>query len=138
MLPMRMRKLFRFVLLAFCAGAQAQIFEGRQLVDASLLADVDAIVPGQKFAVGLRLVAQAGWHTYWQYPGDSGMATRIDWQLPPSFRAGEIQWPVPQKIVEEGDLWTYAYPGEVLLLVELTAPEKIAETSITLHAHPHW
>src|SRR5581483_11057063 len=53
-------------------------------------------------------------------------------------RAGEIQWPVPQKIVEEGDLWTYAYPGEVLLLVELTAPEKIAETSITLHAHPHW
>ena len=121
-----------------CAPAFAQMHDGKELVQATLLADRDAVVPGQKFTAGLLLKMQPGWHTYWQYSGDSGMPTRIDWQLPPGFVAREIQWPIPEKIIEPGGLWTYAYRDEVLLLVEITPPAQLAQKSITLTAHARW
>jgi DsbC/DsbD-like thiol-disulfide interchange protein/cytochrome c biogenesis protein CcdA len=127
-----------FLLSGFCATASAQMRDGKQLVQADLLANVDAVVPGKPFTVGLRLRMQPGWHTYWKYSGDSGMPTRLDWQLPPGFKAGEIQWPIPEKTIEPGDLWTYAYHDEVLLMVEITPPVQIAEKQVTLKAKASW
>src|SRR5215210_5687367 len=95
-----------FVLLllvaAFAAPATAQIHQGQELVKAELIADTNAVVPGKPFTAGLLLRMVPGWHTYWQNSGDSGMPTRIEWQLPPGFKAGEIQWPLPEKTIEEG------------------------------------
>ena len=51
-------------------------------VKAELVAATDAIVPGQPLQLGLRLKHEKEWHTYWQVPGDSGLPTRIEWQLP--------------------------------------------------------
>lgn len=106
--------------LVFAGAASAQVYEGKRIVEASLVADTDAIVPGRPFTVGLLLKMAPGWHTYWQYSGDAGIPTKIDWQLPPGFHAGEIQWPLPEKVTEEGDLVTYGYSNEVMLLVEIT------------------
>lgn len=135
-----LKKLLALFLIAsgFCATVSAQMHDGKQLVQADLLANVDGIVPGKPFTVGLRLRMQPGWHTYWQYSGDSGMPTNIKCELPPGFKAGEIQWPIPEKTIEPGDLWTYAYHDEVLLLVEITPPAQIAEKQVTLKAHASW
>ncbi len=140
MLNVVMRKILLLLaaLLFFGRAGESQIYEGRELVRASLIADVDAIVPGKKFTVGLLLKMEPDWHTYWQYPGDAGMPTRIDWDLPPGFRADAIQWPLPEKVVEPGDLWTYAYRDEVLLLVEIMPPSKVPQKTVTLKAHAHW
>src|ERR1700721_519533 len=105
---MRVLKTLLLILLASAALCHAQMFEGHQLVTAQLLADSDAVVPGRPVTIGLHLQAQPGWHTYWQYSGDAGIPTRIDWTLPPGFQAGAIQWPLPEKLTEEGDLQTYA------------------------------
>jgi thiol:disulfide interchange protein DsbD len=126
------------ILTGLRTPASAQIHNGVRVVEASLIADTDAIVPDKKFTAGLLLKMSPGWHTYWQYSGDSGIPTKIDWQLPPGFKAGEIQWPLPEKITEEGDLQTYAYRDEVLLLVEITPPEKIDDQKITLAAKASW
>ena len=83
-----------FLLMA-ARPAEAQVYQGKVLVKASLLADTSAIVPGQAFQVGVLLEMAPGWHTYWQYSGDAGLPTSIDWELPPGFTAGPIQWPVP-------------------------------------------
>src|SRR2546430_1851196 len=101
------QKMFALFLVAMCGTASAQIFEGKQLVEPALIANVNSVVPGQKFSVGVRLKMHPGWHTYWQYSGDSGMPTSVDWELPPGFGASAIQWPLPEKMIVEGDLWTY-------------------------------
>jgi DsbC/DsbD-like thiol-disulfide interchange protein len=82
---------------ALCAPPilRAQMFDGRQLVEAKLLADTTAVVPGQPFTAGLLLKMAPGWHTYWQFPGDAGIPTEIKWNLPPGWKSGPIQWPVP-------------------------------------------
>ena len=38
---------------------------------------------GQSLMLGLLLKHQPGWHTYWLNPGDSGLATQLNWTLPP-------------------------------------------------------
>jgi len=51
-------------------------------VKAELIAASDAAVAGQPLQVGVRLVHDDEWHTYWQVPGDSGLPTQINWSLP--------------------------------------------------------
>jgi thiol:disulfide interchange protein/DsbC/DsbD-like thiol-disulfide interchange protein len=140
-----MRNLPRFprltAALALCllvaAPLRAQIYEGKKLVDASLVANTTSIVPGQPFQVGLLLEMAPKWHTYWQYSGDAGLPTRIDWELPPGFRAGPIQWPAPEAKLEPGDIQTYAYSDRVLLLVEIEPPANISG-EVRLNAKASW
>ncbi len=98
------------------AGALVQT----ERVRAELLAHApDGVAAGRTVWVGLRLQHQPHWHTYWKNPGDSGLPTQLQWTLPPGVLAGDIAWPVPQKI-PVGDLANYGYEGDVLLPVALT------------------
>jgi len=75
--------------------------------------------PGQTVWVGLQIRHKPEWHTYWKNSGDSGLPTQLQWTLPAGVTAGEIQWPLPQKI-RIGTLANYGYEGTVLLPVQLT------------------
>ena len=70
----------------------------------------------QTFWLGLHIQHQPHWHTYWQNPGDSGLPTRLQWQLPAGLQAGEIAWPLPKKI-PIGTLANYGYENSLLLTV---------------------
>ncbi|HXY60332.1 MAG TPA: protein-disulfide reductase DsbD domain-containing protein [Chthoniobacterales bacterium] len=124
------------ILLAF--SARAQNYQGKELVKASLVADTPAVVPGKSFNVGLLLRMAPGWHTYWKYSGDAGLPTEIKWNLPPGWKVGEIQWPIPLKTIDPGDILTYGYQDEVLLIQEITPPAKIEDPSIKLSAQADW
>jgi thiol:disulfide interchange protein DsbD len=124
-------------LLLLLLPARAQIHEGVELVRATLLADTTAIVPGQPFHAGVLLEMAPGWHTYWQYSGDSGLPTRIDWKLPPGFEAGPIEWPAPEAKLEPGDIQTYGYSGSVLLAARITPPATLPPNT-TLRAKTSW
>jgi DsbC/DsbD-like thiol-disulfide interchange protein len=43
--------------------SSAQLYQGQKLVEATLVADTTAIVPGQTFRLGLLLRMAPGWHT---------------------------------------------------------------------------
>ncbi len=118
--------------------ARAQTYEGRELVKAELLADSAAIVPGKSFTVGLHLHMVPGWHTYWKFPGDAGIPTEIKWNLPPGWKVGEIQWPIPLKLSEPGDIQIYGYHDEVLLMQEITPPASVTEPLVRLSAETNW
>lgn len=126
--------------MGILAGAgRAQVYEGKTLVEARLLADTTAIVPGQPFRVGLGLRMAPGWHTYWQYAGDAGIATSLRWTLPPGFGVGPIEWPLPRRIVEPGDIQVYAYKGEVLLTQTVVPPADLAPgATVDLKAVAAW
>ncbi len=105
----------------------------------SLLADVTSIQPGTPFTVGVLMKMDKGWHTYWQNSGETGLPTEIDWTLPKGFAAGPIQWPLPHKYNESGDVLTYGYEDETMLLAQITPPPVLsAGTSVTLKATVSW
>ncbi len=109
-----------------------------ELVKADLLADASAVVAGKPLTVGLRLQMAPEWHTYWQYSGDAGLPTKITWQLPEGFKAGPIQWPLPERIVSPGDIINYGYSNETMLLVEITPPANLPPGEVTLKAKADW
>lgn len=118
------------------AGAPAEE-PARSHVRASLLAEADAVRPGRPLLVGVRLEMEKGWHTYWKNPGDSGLATRVRWQLPEGFAAGEIQWPRPLRF-STGPLVSYGYEHDVLLLVEVRVPAQVPGREVRLAARVDW
>jgi thiol:disulfide interchange protein DsbD len=124
--------------LAFPFLASAQVYQGVTLVQPRLLADTTAIVPGQPFRVGLALKMAPTWHTYWQYAGDAGIPTRIDWKLPPGFAVGPLEWPLPEAILEPGDIEVYAFGDEVLLLQTIRPPANLPPGDVKLDAHAAW
>jgi len=102
------------------------------------VADTTAIIPGQTFRIGLLLRMAPGWHTYWENPGDSGLATKFEPQLATGFVAGPIAWPLPQRIIEPGDIQVYAYKGEILLVRTITPPATLAAPEINIPAKSTW
>ena len=107
-------------------------------VQAELGSVVTSIQPGTSFWVVLHLRMPAGWHTYWQNPGDAGLATAMHWLLPAGFAAGDMVWPYPQRL-PVGPLMNYGYEGAVSLLTQITAPADLPPgQQVTLRAETTW
>ena len=125
-------------LFAFASQSPAQVYQGKELVKAELLADTSAIVPGKPFTIGLLLRMAPHWHTYWAFSGDAGLPTELKWKLPSGWKVGEIQWPIPLKTIDPGDIETYGYENEVLLMQEITPPQKLDNPTAKLSSEANW
>nr|WP_315262908.1 thioredoxin family protein [uncultured Limnohabitans sp.] len=95
---------------------------------------------GQPVWVGLQLTHQPEWHTYWRNPGDSGLPTQIELNLPAGITAGEVQWPLPHKL-KAGNLTNYGFEKTVLLAVPLTVTPAFkpnASQTLDLQVRANW
>src|SRR5271156_5256754 len=110
----------------------------KDLVRAELVAEKASIAPAATLWVDLHLAIKPGWHVYWRNPGDSGLPTTIDWNLPSGFSAGGISWPVPEHFVQ-GGIGNYGYARSADLLVPITAPKTlvVGDTAV-LAAKASW
>ena len=50
--------------------------------------------------VELRL--RPGWHTYWRYPGNSGIPPQFDFAQSQNVKQVDVMWPAPQRFAEAG------------------------------------
>lgn len=134
--------LYPVVCFAWLLGplrAAAQEVEAPSPVEARLVADTTAVEAGKPFTAGLHLRLKPGWHTYWINPGDSGLPVALDWKLPPGWKAGALQWPIPRKFAAEGEeMVSYGYDDELLLTTALTPPANLPPGDTTLTAHASW
>ena len=104
---------------------------------AKLILSADTARPGDTIWAGVDMKMDPAWHTYWKNPGAAGLATKIEWQLPPGVTAGEIQWPLPEKLPPI-EVTTYGYEKEVVLLVPLTFATNLSAGPLDLKANVSW
>lgn len=104
--------------------------------EVELVSGTAAPVAGQPWLVGLRIKPEAGWHTYWKNPGQTGDTARLKWKLPAGYQAQLLGWPAPQKIVADG-IVAYGYEHEVVLVAEIKPPARppAGATPVALDAH---
>lgn len=126
------------ILMMSAGPVEAQTHDGIELVEARLIANSETVVPGRPITLGLHLKMAPGWHTYWEYSGDAGLPVSLDLELPDGFRTTGLQWPVPHRMVEPGDLEVYAYKDEVLLLMRVFPPARMEESEIVINGHSDW
>jgi thiol:disulfide interchange protein DsbD len=122
-------------------GATAKSVVSTPQLRAELLAHApQGVQAGQPLWVGLQLTHQPEWHTYWRNPGDSGLPTQIELNLPADITAGEVQWPLPHKL-KAGNLTNYGFEKTVLLAVPLTVTKQFkanATQTLNIQLHANW
>ena len=126
------------IALISAESASAQEQNGKVLVTASLISDVNSIQSGQKFRIGVLYRIEPGSHIYWKYAGDAGIPTKIAWELPEGFKVHDLQWPIPAREKEPGDLEVFAYSSEVLLFAVVEAPQSLPTGPIEIQAKSDW
>ena len=99
-------------------------------VMAWMATDAVPIQAGTPFPVTIALDLEPGWHTYWQYPGDSGLPPKMTWQLPEGWTAGPIEFAVPHQFPEPGDMIVYGYERQQLLRAKITPPKYLPKDQI--------
>ncbi len=113
---MRFRSTAWVLLALAAAGAvrgQTETPRGRVV----LRAEPGPSLPGRPVTLGIELQIPPGWHTYWENPGDTGMAPDFRWTLPVGVRVGRVRFPVPSRLEEQG-LVSLGYEETVCLLAD--------------------
>jgi thiol:disulfide interchange protein DsbD len=107
-------------------------------VVAKLIANTSNVIPGKPFRLGIQLIMDKGWHTYYKEPGEAGMATKIIWNLPPGFKNEKLLWEKPDKFNDTG-ITTYGYIDNTLIASEIIPPQQLpVGKKITFTAHVEW
>jgi len=107
-----------------------------EAVEVELVTRERAVLARSTAWLGLRIRHDAHWHSYWRNPGDSGLPTRIELELPPGVTAGPLQWPAPERLFIP-PLVNYGYEGEVVLPFTLSVPAG-TRSPIRLRAQASW
>ncbi len=120
--------------LSFTSPLAAQPVSAKH-ARAELLSQTSAAASGQSLTLGVHFILEQGWHIYWINPGDSGQPPAFQWQLPPGFTAGEIEWPRPKKLQSSPTLVDYGYSDDVLLMVSVHVPaDKLSKLDFGVQA----
>lgn len=104
---------------------------------ASLIVATNTVTASQHVDIALHLELEAGWHTYWQNAGDSGLPATISWALPEGVTASPLMFPTP-KLIPTPPLVSYGYDAPVTLLSTLTLPKNLTSDSIAIKATATW
>lgn len=109
-------------------------------LEAKLLANTRAVREGQELWLGVYVKLRPEWHIYWEYPGESGFATRVEWDLAEAGTTSSTTlFPVPVKFVGAGGVISYGYAEETMLMTRIPSVHLAAGTQqITLRAKTRW
>jgi hypothetical protein len=101
-------------------ASRSQIIDGVEIVKPRIITgEWDGVT--KKFPVAVEFTIAKGWHLYWLNPGDAGSPPEVKWSLPMDWKAGKLQFPVPEHHIEEG-FESYAYYDKLVLYTEIASP----------------
>ena len=67
---------------------------------------------------------ESQWHSYWKNPGDAGTPINVHFLLDNSpLQLQELEWPIPTRLIEKGEMWAYGYQGTYGLFFQVTAQQ---------------
>jgi DsbC/DsbD-like thiol-disulfide interchange protein len=80
---------------------------------------------------GIEIKMQPGWHTYWRYPGDSGVPPRFSFSGSDNLATVKVLYPAPHALTDEAGT-TIGYKGNVILPLQVFSRQK--DKPVTLRA----
>ena len=110
--------LFSLMLMAVPVTGQGGILDELEEQDPcsiEIFSEVTTFQPGTAFEVGVMIRPVEGWHGYWHSSRDGGDAPEAIWTLPDRWTVTGPDFPVPQRMVEAGNLVAIGYKEPFLL-----------------------
>jgi DsbC/DsbD-like thiol-disulfide interchange protein len=113
---------FSIVCAITCAGAapsraqDASPWIGELHAAARLIAGAPIETAGVKLdRAGIEVRLDAGWKTYWRYPGDSGVPPTLDFTGSDNVKSVTPLWPAPERFADGAGGYSIGYRGDVIL-----------------------
>ena len=72
---------------------------------------------------GIEIKLQPGWHTYWRYPGNSGVPPRFNFAGSDNVATAKVSFPAPHAFTDEAGT-TIGYKGNVIFPVRVVPRQK--------------
>lgn len=125
-------------LLVPAAHAQGAFGSGTPHIDARLVAESAAPAPGRTTSIAFAMTPEAGWHGYWENPGDAGLGMTVKWTLPKGVSIGALRYPVPETLLISG-LMNHVYEGPYAILAPLSIASSVPHgTRLPIRARAEW
>jgi DsbC/DsbD-like thiol-disulfide interchange protein len=70
---------------------------------------------GRVFRAAVEIKLKAGWHTYWRYPGDSGVPPVLDFSKSQNVKTLTMLYPAPARFPDGAGGSSIGYQGDVIL-----------------------
>jgi len=80
---------------------------------------IAATANGAQYRAAVEIRMDPGWHTYWRYPGDSGVPPRFDFSNSENVREVHVRYPAPHGFSDEAGIFI-GYRDDVIFPVEVT------------------
>jgi DsbC/DsbD-like thiol-disulfide interchange protein len=106
-------------LIAFVAQARAEQASAWSDDLSSAMRLIAGSGKGAPLHAGVEIQLQPGWHTYWRYPGDSGVPPQFDFSGSDNLKSAKVLYPTPQLHKDESGQ-TIVYDRDVIFPVEVT------------------
>lgn len=97
-----------------------------------------AATPGSTIDVGVRYTIEPGWHLYWNGQNDSGNPIELQLKTPSGVTTREPLWPVPERIIEPGDILNHIYEHEVIIIVPVEIAKDVRQGEISISVDSRW
>ena len=75
------------------------------------------------FRAGIEIKLKPGWHTYWRYPGDSGVPPVMDFSRSQNVKTVTMLFPAPTRFPDGGGGSSIGYQGDVILPLHVVAQD---------------
>jgi DsbC/DsbD-like thiol-disulfide interchange protein len=82
---------------------------------------------------GIEIKLAPGWHTYWRYPGDSGVPPRFSFSGSDNVANVKVLYPAPHAYSDEAGT-IIGYKGDVIFPLRVTAQRKDRPVTLRLKA----
>ena len=71
------------------------------------------------FRAGIEIKLKPGWHTYWRYPGDSGVPPASDFSKSQNVKWAMVRYPAPTRFPDGAGGSSIGYKNDVILPVSV-------------------
>lgn len=79
---------------------------------------------------GIEIRLDPGWHTYWRYPGDSGVPPTLDFASSENVKSVTVLWPAPKRFADGAGGHAIGYFDDVVFPLQITALEAAKPSSL--------
>lgn len=84
------------------------------------------------FRGGVEIALNAGWKTYWRYPGDAGIPPRFDWSASENVANVEVLYPAPKRITDGSGQTSIGYEQRVIFPLRITLKDPSRPAALKL------
>ena len=85
---------------------------------------------GAWLRAGIEIQLDPGWHTYWRYPGDSGVPPTFDFGGSENVKSVTVLWPAPERFADGAGGHANGYVGDVVFPLRISAKDPAEPSSL--------